>query len=53
MIEPTRFLHSLNKCLLLGDPLDVDFDVSEREPLKVHLCSDHIRGINKGLKRKE
>ncbi|KAJ0509794.1 hypothetical protein HanRHA438_Chr11g0507841 [Helianthus annuus] len=45
----TSSLHSSNKSFLVWNSFDVDFDVCESEPLKVHLTSHHVRSINKSL----
>lgn len=45
----TSFLHSIQQFLLLGNPLNVNFNVSQRKPLEIHLGPFHVRSINKSL----
>lgn len=47
----TCSIHCLNQGFLLGNPFDVDFDISECKPLKVNLASYHVGGIHKSLKK--
>ena len=46
----TSLLDGLCQLLLLGQPLDLNHNVSQSQPLEVDLVANHVGGINQSLR---